>query len=363
MNRTVWEQQHRKEWFTEPLPNIGLFLCRGNNRTARVFEHAWKKYLTMIDAYEKSQPGKDQNHVLDAMRIGRGNFGLKYAYFSTETAPLLDKLVIREGHTMELGGEAIQSYIDAKRSIAMHTTCYEKSTKVMGLKAANAFWNPRYYDPLRRTITKQLLFISQDQLLDEVRSLVWLAMTTERALILPNILGYENMGVFPKYKNQVMWPGFRVTFLKRTKGRNDLKVELLEPAYYWRIYRDYDAIPDAKVIYFDPKNHNLLRIRDSIAEYDDAPRIVLHSQPAAGGNLMSPQDTEQNLLRWANDSVGIFSHSYSQLKPYYRRIPSVKDIRAARGIKLVQEVLQGMRNCNNIFDKPMGTRTCFQVCD
>lgn len=92
----------------------------------------------MKDPYEKSQPGKDQNHVLDSMRIGRGTFGLKYAYFSTETAPLLDKLVLREGNTMELGGEAIQSYLDAKQSMAMHTTCYEKSTKVMGLKVRGA---------------------------------------------------------------------------------------------------------------------------------------------------------------------------------------------------------------------------------
>lgn len=117
-------------WFTEPLPNIGLFLCRGNNRTSRVFDLAWGKYLTMKDPIEKSQPGKDQNHVLDSMRIGRGIFGLKYAYFSPEMTPLLDKLVIREGHTMELGGEAIQGYLDDKRSLAMHTTCYEKSTKV-----------------------------------------------------------------------------------------------------------------------------------------------------------------------------------------------------------------------------------------
>jgi hypothetical protein len=45
MNRTKagWGQ-----YFTEPLPNIGLFLCRGNNRTARVFELAWNKYLGML---------------------------------------------------------------------------------------------------------------------------------------------------------------------------------------------------------------------------------------------------------------------------------------------------------------------------
>ena len=81
MNRTTWIQQGWKSWSTEPLPNIGLFLCRGNNKTKRVFDIAWNKYQQMDDSYEKSQPGRDQNHVLDAMRIGRGTFALKYAYF------------------------------------------------------------------------------------------------------------------------------------------------------------------------------------------------------------------------------------------------------------------------------------------
>jgi hypothetical protein len=70
MNRSVagW-----KTWHTEPLPNIGMFLCRGNNRTTKMFALAWEKYLKMpqINAQgldEKSMPGRDQNHVLDAMR-------------------------------------------------------------------------------------------------------------------------------------------------------------------------------------------------------------------------------------------------------------------------------------------------------
>jgi hypothetical protein len=61
-----------------------------------------------------------------------------------------------------------------------------------------------------------------------------------------------------------MWPGFRVTFLKRTKGRNDLNVEILEPAFYWRINRDYDPIPDAEIVYFDPQSDNLMRVREQL---------------------------------------------------------------------------------------------------
>lgn len=231
------------------------------------------------------------------------------------------------------------------------------------MKAANAFWNPRYYDPLTPTITKQLLYLSDDQLLDEVRSLVWLALTTERSLILPNILGDEKMGVFDSYKGQVMWPGFRVTFLKRTKGRNDLKVQILEPAYYWRMNRDYDSMPEAKVVFFDPADHNLVHIRDQVKKVDN-PRVVLHPLSSTTASAAaSAASIEDGVKAWANDSVGMFKEPYSVLKHSYQRVPSVKDIRNVKGVELVQEVLQNMRNCNNIFGKPMGTRTCFQVCD
>jgi hypothetical protein len=361
MNRTKagW-----KQWFTEPLPNIGLFLCRGNNKTARVFEIAWQKYLVMDDPWEKAQPGKDQNHVLDAMRIGRGEFGLKYAYFSNATAPLLDKLVLNHGNVMELGGELMENFLMKHQSLAMHTTCYEKSTKVMGLKASNSFWNPRYYDSLRKTITKQILFKNDGQLLDEVRSMVWLAIATERSLILPNILGSESIHTIDKYKGQAMWPGFRVTFLKRSKGRNELKVQILEPNFYWRVNRDYDAIPEPEIIYFDPDKESLVDIKEKLEAVKDVPRIVLHHRPSSRrqSNAEDEEHLQVALQVWANDSVGLFHQPYSQLVKSYRAIPSVKGIRSS-GAPLVDEVLQGMRNCANIFGPHKGNRTCFQVCD
>ena len=41
MNRTVagW-----KTWWTVPMPNIGLFFCKGNERTVRMFNEAWEAY-------------------------------------------------------------------------------------------------------------------------------------------------------------------------------------------------------------------------------------------------------------------------------------------------------------------------------
>ena len=232
-------------WHTEPLPNIGMFLCRGSNRTARVFELALECYRKITDDDQKTKPGTDQSCVLDAMRVARGTLGMKYAYFGNFTAPLMDKLTLHNGIVHELGGMVIGDLLHRAHSVAIHTTCYEKSTKVMGLKAANAFWNPRYYDQLRPTLTKQLLYFSDKQLLDEVKALLWLAKESGRDLILPNILGRESISSLGKYLNQSLWPGFRLVSVQ-----GELKVNVLEPSYYWRIWRDYDQVPQPRVLFF-----------------------------------------------------------------------------------------------------------------
>ena len=50
MDRKIWLEEHVKVWNTDMLPNIGLFLCRGNEKTARVFEQAWKSYKVIINS-------------------------------------------------------------------------------------------------------------------------------------------------------------------------------------------------------------------------------------------------------------------------------------------------------------------------
>ena len=93
MNRKLWLTEGVKNWFTDMLPNIGLFLCRGNEKVAKVFDVAWEQYQTMEDDVQKKNPGKDQNHVLEGMRRGRVEWTLRYAYFPNYSAPLLDKMV------------------------------------------------------------------------------------------------------------------------------------------------------------------------------------------------------------------------------------------------------------------------------
>lgn len=364
MNRTKagW-----KSWFTEPLPNIGLFLCRGNNKTVQVFDISWQKYLNMEDDLAKANPGKDQNHVLDAMRIGRGTFALKYAYFSNNTAPLLDKAVLKQGLQLELGGEIMQNFLEEHHSIAMHATCYEKSTKVMGMKASSAFWNPRYYDPRQPTITKQILYFDDRQLLEEVRSLVWLAMSTHRAVIIPNILGPDEYHTVTNYRGQAMWPGFRVIYLKRSKGRSELNVQILEPNFYWRVQRDYSQIPPPTIVYYR-RDENLLQVKERLERVSHLPRVILQSthlleSVITAGNHPQLQVDRERLSIWANDSIGLFHDKYTVLAKEYLPVPSLKSIRFHQGVKYVYEVFQGMRNCARIFNPPTGNRTCFQVCD
>ena len=80
---------------------------------------------------------------------------------------------------------------------------------------------------------------------EEVRALAWLAISSDRGLIIPNLLGSEDVTTVDPYKGQRMWPGFRVALVE-----NQLKVDILEPAFYWRVHRDYDPAPAVKILYF-----------------------------------------------------------------------------------------------------------------
>jgi hypothetical protein len=105
---------------------------------------------------------------------------------------------------------------------------------------------------------------------------------------------------------QKLWPGFRVVKLKRVNKEYILKVEILEPAYYWRIQRDYDDAPEPTVMSFNPDKESMSRIRDRIDEMKHVPRLVLH-----GFSGWQPDPHLQTKVsRWANDSVGLYELPY-----------------------------------------------------
>lgn len=89
MNRSVagW-----KQWWTEPMPNIGLFLVRGNQKASAMFDLAWNDYSANTPKNIRMNPGKDQNKVVQAMRTSRWRTGFKWGYIPNNTAVLIDKV-------------------------------------------------------------------------------------------------------------------------------------------------------------------------------------------------------------------------------------------------------------------------------
>ena len=94
------------------------------------------------------------------------------------------------------------------------------------------------------------------------------------------------------FVGQSMWPGFRVAKLKRNNGKYALKVDVLEPAYYWRVQRDYDDVPEPTVLHFNPQAHALDDVRDLVLGMgSDAPRIVLQVRACDSLNRTTPAVT------------------------------------------------------------------------
>ena len=402
-----------KQWYTEPLPNIGLFLVRGNQKTVKVFNDAWTGYERYASKKIRHNPGKDQNHVLGAMRVARARFGLRYAYFANNTAILLDKIYTwQHNRTVELGGLAAEQVLFGQKAVAVHTTCYEHTVKVWALKAANAYWNPRYYDPYRRTITKLIYYTKKSEVQEELRALVFLGVVLKRSVILANVIG----AMKPKKKVQLkdsynpkqvwedeeipegirpvnfvcpggfmqhyiydnvgngaapIWPGFRLA--KQVSDILDFKaygVELLEAGFYWRCNRHYNTPPPPVIMKIDIKS-SLEDIR-SIAEseqYKNVPRLVI--QMCDGNNC-----NEEAMMNWASDPTGVGASVQEKTVAAWSILPSLSlpstlTLNNRGGKKIVtkqsllstmREVKDGIRMCKNVFGPLGGNRTCFRKC-
>jgi hypothetical protein len=326
---------------------------------------------------------------------------LRWEYIPEESAVLLDKIYkFDKITTFELGGEAAERVLHEKGAYAVHTTCYEQKSKVMGLKvgpsavtllmvrkrcsikanymcylhqAANAFWNPLYYDPQRRTITKQLIYLNDQQLRWEVRSLLYLGMATGRAVILPNILGNELTGDVQLFDGQALWPGFRVAYFKKGFPHT---VHILEPQFYWRVRRDYvkhnDSVPQPRVVSLHelplPATLNEVEAMLLSESWRDAPRIVLHAQPPDQQGKAPDMETISRVMRWAEDSVGRHEGSYDTETRRYGQLPNLGETRrGTRTEKLskpdvAQRLIDDVRLCNQVMNPNMGNRSCFDKC-
>ena len=215
MNRTVagW-----RTWFTKPVVNIGLFVFKGNPRVEYMFKRAWRIYQN--HGHRLDQPGTDQSIIQDCLHKSHDHIKIKLAwgFFPDSQVVLVDKIFKFETQNIELGGELADSILTStlykRDAIAVHATCYEMKVKVHALKAVGAFWNPDYYAPHRRTLTMKIYFRNSRQLRAHINALAWLALATNRSLLIPNLLADSSL---PEYRHanltaegHTLWPGWRV---------------------------------------------------------------------------------------------------------------------------------------------------------
>jgi len=294
---------------------------------------------------------------------------------------------------VELGGEASGAILSGRGAVAVHTTCYEQKSKIMGLKAANAFWNPKYYDPLRRTLTKKIIYTTPRTVIQEVRALAYLALRSNRTLIIPNLLAApvsdqtllraedkrSNKVQRPMYRNQTLWPGFRVLYLK-TKGLNKngeplLHVEIVEPSFYWRVRKDYASpespVPEPHIMSY-PESITIKKLESSLmsADHDRFPRAVLHIHAPIGALPTTlEQDLDTLIARqksWADDSVGTFL-DFADETLFDRKLPELdvaefEPETEENQRSLAGDVIRHTRLCANILDRMKGNRSCFDKC-
>ena len=324
---------------------------------------------------------------------------------------MTDRLIVSpqfEDMAVELGGLASNDILNGRGAVAVHTTCYEQKAKIMGLKAANAFWNPKYYNPSRRTLTKKIIFTTPRTVLQEIRTLIYLALRTNRTLIIPNMLAAtvsdpsllraqdkrSNKVQRPVFLNQTLWPGFRVLYLKTKGGQKNgesiLRVEVAEPGFYWRVRNDYisatststsspsfpasSTTPEPHIISF-PEAVTVRQLESTLASpmHDSFPRVVLHVHaPPSGVSLSSPsilQDMASlvaHQVAWAEDSVGKF-FDFNDEVLIDRKLPEL-DVAEFEPEKedsqriLAADVIRHTRLCANILDRMRGNRSCFDKC-
>jgi hypothetical protein len=261
---------------------------------------------------------------------------------------------------------------------------------------------------------------------NELKALVYLSIVTDRTLIIPNVLGDDGLTGIDVYKSLIMWPGFRIAHVRQKKKISDSTVlqeseeddhvrtdkrknffydeknrrqaierevdvnrridisslvTIVEPAYYWRIKRDYaTAVPRPKVLSF-LKSATLPEIERYLLSPDivDIPRIVLHMDKKNGRKGRGRKETAgkefdflsehvhnvtlNRLAAWADDSVGSykkFSYEFSE----YITIPKLYfDAKRVKEKNLLRDVIiDDIRPCDRILRAMRGNRSCFDKC-
>lgn len=236
------------------------------------------------------------------------------------------------------------------------------------IQAVNAFWNPYYYDRRRRTLTKKLVFKDIHTLRTELRSLVYLALMTNRSIIVPNLLGPDKiLPSLRQYNKKILWPGFRVA---KVLPNEMFQINILEPAFYYRVQRDYlsdgDELAEPSIIRFNitsdlKKNLRLGQVLKELQspEFDSKPRVVLDFifNPLETSSKSMAMESLPSILEWALDSVGVYGSYEAELSLYFP-LPMMNV-----PLNIFQRgIVKNVRTCASIFQEPKGNRSCFDKC-
>ena len=188
-------------------------------------------------------------------------------------------------------------------------------------------------------------------------------------MVIPNVLGNDRQTDGPRVDGLSLWPGFRVLF---TKKGFDLPTNILEPAYYWRIRRDYPTyvVPSPTVMVVNMSTigggGEEVSIGDVLAmlnsePYRHQPRIVLSMNTIAQESISS---LNHRLHVWSDDSVGRFS-SFEEESGRYEALPKLIE-RAYNNLHeaaIFRSITRDTRLCADMFVFDKGNRSCFDKCD
>lgn len=198
----------------------------------------------------------------------------------------------------------------------------------------------------------------------ELRVLVYLAVKSGRALILPNLLAddkeYNKEVDIYEALNAVLWPSFRLL-----NFRGSLNVDILEPSFYWRIQQDYSShetsitIPEPIVLSYSRKSHSLADVEKTLIEdnnYAEKTRIVLE-----GVTEFNIDTSKTDLKEWAKNSVGSYK-PYPRELTSYDNLPGLNTVKDQISQNLGKQIMSSTRLCKNILHINRGNRSCFDKC-
>ncbi len=203
------------------------------------------------------------------------------------------------------------------------------------------------------------------------------------------------------YEGNALWPGFRVAFFKKGFPYN---VNILEPAYYWRVRRDYStsdgvgrnkgktrtshagALPNVTLLPLvgaAVRSINALERLLLSEQYHTAERIVLYApslsekkafedsaraEDTAEMNKLIDSDTIERVLKWAEDSVGLYPEPFDVEIKRYGQLPPLGGP-SSYGVlsqlsepHIAQTIIDQVRLCDQVHHPNLGNRSCFDKC-